>query len=80
MPLYRVERTVVAIVEAPDEDTARTAKFRSEWDYDVDASLLVYAHDVPMDWRDFPPVDVNGKDVGTTPLKELVTTRYARDY
>jgi hypothetical protein len=64
MPLYRVERTVVAIVEAPDIHAAKRASFRSEWDAEVAAIHVDTLNDVPSEWRDYPPIDTLGRDVG----------------
>lgn len=76
MALFLVERTVVAVVDAPDARSAESARFRSGWEASTSATPLVYAHQIPEDWRDYPPIDVKGQDVGTTPLSKIVTHRH----
>lgn len=80
MALYIVRRTFTAIVEAADSEEAAQARFRlSDWEPENDVRPVVYAHDIPRDWRDYPPIDVKGRDHGTEPLSKIVTFRHERD-
>lgn len=74
MPLYRVGRTFVAIVEADDYQDAARAHFRPDWDAESSVIWTVAdIGDVPRDWREVPPIRPDGKDAGTTTVRELLT-------
>ena len=75
MALYRVTRTSVAIVEAPDNGRARKARLRNEWEI-TEAVEVHSVEDVPEDWQDAPAIDTAGRDLPGT-VRELLDKKGA---
>lgn len=73
MPLYRVTRMSVAIVEAPDNGRARKAWFRNEWEV-TEAVEVRSIEDVPDDWQDSPAIDTAARDLPGT-VREMIAAK-----
>lgn len=74
MPLFRIERTSVAIVEAPDEARARKAWFSNEWQVTTVAPVRSI-EDVPEDWLDAPAVDTAARDLPGTVRERIAASK-----